>query len=763
MGQCCDNHLNLWYHYRMTKAWNTNQITRAGIIEPLSRRAFLRKSMTTASIFSAIAARRRKDCLIAAERDRVFSKRSRTLVTRLANIRSKHPSLHFDAKGLEQLRHRARQTHRHYAEMLYEWVDRNRSWSPSDMPYPSGREVALEQSGAFVTNVALAYILSQRQEYLQLCRKWIVQMLDYPRNEVRNYGFGIYAAGLARVYDWLYHHLSGDERDMLRTNLATLVRRLYQGSIPGTRGQLWWAKAYIHHDHWIPVGGYGEAALALLGEVEEASIWAAAAKADFDFSLSLLGEDGSWHEGAADWCYAMAPLLWFYGAWQSVVAENLHDAPWIRNTARYRLYHWLPDNSYVYLNDSFRSGRYNTSGSASCHLLRRLASLFRDGYAQWLADRDEQLDMRPGPKGVYQAPYEELSYTGEPKEYPYTDSQCVAWNVIWYDPTVKREPPTQLPYAWHFENQGVVIMRTGWNNDAAVVSLACAPLAGHCCARRIRDGQQISSSNYSHAHADYNAFTLFARGQYFVVPPGYARRSSAFQNVITVNGTDFLIDPSIDVKIVAFRAEHGFSYAVGDATNAFPRHLGIQQYRRHILLLDCGWMVLFDTLQLSNGTTRSYNHFVWTVHSDPTTHQLSISENKVIWRGKANARSTLTMQLLEPEDFAWEHAFLQSLGGKNMLETLRLKRTEWYSNKMRLLSAWSWQDSPDTARLLRHPDFLTVLWRRKPDNLAVGFALSTGIPADLAHPELRDRELLLFGHDPKQPDLFLMVKNGRIR
>ena len=64
--------------------------------------------------------------------------------------------------------------------------------------------------------------------------------------------------------------------------------------------------------------------------------------------------------------------------------------------------------------------------------------------------------------------------------------------------------------------------------------------------------------------------------------------------------------------------------------------------------------------------------------------------------------------------------------------------------------------------MLRHPDFLAVYWRKKPEGVAVGFALSAGIPSDLSHPELRDRELLLFGHDPDQPDVFLMVKNGRI-
>ena len=70
----------------------------------------------------------------------------------------------------------------------------------------------------------------------------------------------------------------------------------------------------LHHDYWVPVGGFGEAALALLGEIPEAAAWAAQAKHLFDAAFDWLGDDGAWHEGVADWCYAMAPLLMFYGA-----------------------------------------------------------------------------------------------------------------------------------------------------------------------------------------------------------------------------------------------------------------------------------------------------------------------------------------------------------------------------------------------------------------------------------------------------------------
>ena len=74
------------------------------------------------------------------------------------------------------------------------------------------------------------------------------------------------------------------------------------------------------------MGGFGEASLDLIGETQDAAVWAARAKTDFDTIFSLLGDVGALHEGAADWCYALAPLLWFYGAWESVVGEKLHNS-----------------------------------------------------------------------------------------------------------------------------------------------------------------------------------------------------------------------------------------------------------------------------------------------------------------------------------------------------------------------------------------------------------------------------------------------------
>lgn len=655
-----------------------------------------------------------------------------------------HPRLHFDAAGLAALRERARGAHRRYAERLYEWVERHRDWYPAvQRAEREWDEVALEECGAFVTNAALAAAVSGEAAHLDLARRWALAMGGFPAGELRNYGLGGYAAGLARAYDWLYDAWSEVERERLRGHLAGLVGQLYHGSVPQEAPAHWWAGAHLHHDLWIPVGGYGEAALALLGEVEEAAAWAARAREEFTTCFSWLGDDGAWHEGAADWCYALAPLLQFFSAWQSLTGEDPHDLAWLRQTALYRLYHHLPDDTYVYLNDSFCSGRYNTSGSASCHLLLRLASLFRDPHAQWLAERDEAFDLRPGPKGVYQAPYENSSFQAARREYPHPDAHCAAWNLLWYDPSVPAEPPTSLPRSRRFENAGLAILRECWDEEDAVVSFACGPLAGERCAARMRAGEARSASNFSHAHADYGAFTLFARGQYFLVPAGYARRASHFQNVVCVNGADFPADPVRAIRLETVQEGPGFAFAAGDAAAAFGPELEVTAYRRQLVLLD-GCLVVFDDLRLATTRFRAWNRFSWSLHSDPATHALSVSGSTAVWQPRGAVAPRLELRVLSPEAFAWERVILVGREGEAALEALRLSRPEWYSDRMQLVAVFTWEDRAAEPVLGRGEDWLGVWWPDAPGRPAVGFVTEArdGTPE---WPQGGSREPLWFG------------------
>ena len=125
------------------------------------------------------------------------------LVARLRRMRLSHPRLHFDHAGRNDLRDRARTTHQRYSELLLDWVGKHRKWTP---PFPrvkeefslvgKGDEVLLEQCGAFLTNAALAYVLSEQQTHFELARRWALEMCRLERGK---YGLGSYAAGLARA------------------------------------------------------------------------------------------------------------------------------------------------------------------------------------------------------------------------------------------------------------------------------------------------------------------------------------------------------------------------------------------------------------------------------------------------------------------------------------------------------------------------------------------------------------------------------------
>ena len=163
--------------------------------------------------------------------------------------------------------------------------------------------------------------------------------------------------------------------------------------------------------------------------------------------------------------------------------------------------------------------------------------------------------------------------------------------------------------------------------------------------------------------------------------------------------------------MTGFRNEKNFSYAVGDAAAGFQSQPGVRYYRRHILLFENKWLIVFDDLILNDSDMRNrgFNHFSWTVHSDPATHKFSISGNRVEWKSLNENKPPLYLYLLEPQEFAWERKLLQSTRGLSMMEALSLSKPEWITNKMQVMSVWTWDELPEAPRLIKHPDFIAVL------------------------------------------------------
>jgi hypothetical protein len=363
-----------------------------------------------------------------------------------------------------------------------------------------------------------------------------------------------------------------------------------------------------------------------------------------------------------------------------------------------------------------------------------------------LAERDEIFDLDPEARGVFRAPFEDFSFLQEPVEYMERSSQCLAWNLLWYDPQLPAISPKERATTRHFDNQEIAILRTGWDETAAVVSLSCGPLAGRRAAEHIRAGNRLDQGNSHHAHADYGSFTLYACGQYFVVPPGYARRSSRFQNVVAVNGSDFLTSQDLELRILGTESDRLYSYVAADPTNAFPGDLGIASYHRHLVLLHEGLLIVFDDLVMtSTQTSASYNRFEWTVHTDPATHRLQLLGKRIRWLNQDGVPTPMNLDLLYPEGFAWEQRAMESTSGQPLLTALTLVRPEWYEAAMRVLSVFSWIDRPSNPKPIRRKGVWGVTWDEAPMRPAIVFAPSTDRPPDLRGIVNGKQNVLLFG------------------
>jgi len=650
-----------------------------------------------------------------------------------------HPRLHFTSKDIPKLRKQAKTTHARQWDNLRKTVERHSDWEPlssltDEYLLTGSREVYLEEAGAMLTNVALAYVIDENPKYLERARRWLKKMCQVPEEKLRNYGFGFYLMGLARAYDWLYPELSEEERKTTRDHIAKTTRIMDELLFPKDGSpRSWWGDNYLHHDAWIPFAGYGVGALALLGEVDEALLWATRSRQDFDIAFSLLGDDGAWHEGPADWCYTLAALLMFFEPWERATGENVFNIPWIRNTGKYRLYAWLPDDTYIYVNDSFRSGRYNISGSASSHIVRKLASTYRDGHLQWLGNRDEEFDLKEGPKGVQQSPY---SWQQISPEYPYPQIHCAAWNVLWYDTTVKPISPKNLPLDHYFENQGIAFLRSGWDEDASVTSFSCGPRGGHNFARALKQGKRLSQGNISHAQAQYNAFTIFADGEYFIIPPGYGLRDARFQNTVLINGEGLRYEGETEPIIQQFDSQEAYVYILGDATDAFYPELGVSKSYRHFIFLRPDIWIVYDNLIVRSSQRRSTRRYEWRIHTDPIYQVKTKGDEVIIGQIDAKESSVLHLKILEPPStsrsvtaarFVLEENPIILTSGKKLLNrtiaSIFNGPTEWHNFAV-MVNEDSWNGSSLNANLVEGDNLRAVALHRAKEDHIVAFTTS---------------------------------------
>ena len=509
-------------------------------------------------------------------------------------------------RSLEEWRQLAETTHASQYRRLRRQADSHHDDAPPS-EHPSD---SITYIGTAALNLALAYLLSRDEAYLDSARRWLKGAIAYSHwGKERMPDHDLDAAwllfGLGLGYNWLKEALPPEERLALRDKLIRQGRKLYEFA-RANQGK-WWSSAYWQNHNWICYGGLAAAAYALCDEYSEAGAWAALARDNFARSIAYMPEDGSNYEGPVYWRYGVIWFLIYADLLQQETGEDLHDSDFLRNTFFYRLYLSGPN-----LADTANFGDCHDRRSAhTAAVYARLAGLYNIGEAQWLYHHfyDTGEWEREGAEGLV-------------KPGLWAESGL---EFLWFQPEVKPAPVKALPRSRVFPDLGLAAMRSSWEADAVSMAFKCgAPNGmkawhtGHAL-NRSRNWQTLSAG---HDHPDANSFIIIKGDSYLAVDDGYAKeKRTRNHSTLLIDGRGQYsegsknafrgLDETWGARLEASLEVDDVLYVRGEAARAYERDLGLRQFTREILFLGGGAVVLRDAISADR-----LHHYEWLLQTD---------------------------------------------------------------------------------------------------------------------------------------------------
>ncbi len=374
--------------------------------------------------------------------------------------------------------------------------------------------------------------------------------------------------GLSIAYDWHRDLFSESEKQLIRTTFQQRVGSILKG-VYGTGG-IFWTNWYTQNHNHIATASLGLAGMTFLGEIPEASEWLAASVLNYRQVAKAMYADGGIFEGTMYWAYGRSFMLQYIEGTKSVTGvDSFYNDPFMKNAIAFRVGSSVPGFKGVLLWADSR-------GQDACgpqHILYRLASQYRDGQGQYVADH-----LPDVPQG---------------------GPDTVAWTLLWYDPTVTPEAPTALDY--HATSCDIVTTRSGWGDGDYMLSLK----AGF-------------NKNF-HTKIDAGALSLNLGGQWLLMAPGYGegalqpgffeetkKRWSFFSNVteshstLLINGQNQRSDIQAVGVIDHYVSSPSLLLTEVDLTNAYQ---DVQSVRRSVLHRRGDYVLVLDDVKTAAPAT----------------------------------------------------------------------------------------------------------------------------------------------------------------
>ncbi len=427
-------------------------------------------------------------------------------------------------------------------------------------------------------HTALAWLLTGDRTYRDLA---LSQTDALVRGDVNDKWESLHI--LAMAYDWLYHDLSEPQRTAIREKLDREARAhyhqlaLHEVYAAGTYG--WNIALHTFLQAAVP-------AIALYGDVPNTAPWLRFVLEKTRVITAALGPDGVSPEGI---CYGgfftdcylrIASLVRDHLGWDPF-AENPH----MRNLPLFYLYSRLPadhcrgGNVHLHFGDSLR-----WPWNGPDFMLRYLAGRYQDPVAQAAAESlsSEAISVNEG----------------------------ACFNLLWHDPAVPAVLPPDLPTRHHFEDKGLVVMRSDWRGDESVFGFLCGPHAGRHALTRYP--QCIGGGHMAPAAG---TFQLFAHGDWLINDGAYSKKFTAYHNTLLVNGAGQtgeggewfecreLRQEKRGPAIRTFTSGAGYALVSADVAPAYSPAAGLTRYLRHVVAVDpdC-WVILDDVAAAAPAT-----------------------------------------------------------------------------------------------------------------------------------------------------------------
>lgn len=512
----------------------------------------------------------------------------------------------FINNSIENLRKEVKTTKSDFFKRLYEQC---RLYANEQLPEEHPK-ASTTYMGMGCANLSLAYLLTKQQHYLDEAKRWIFTCVNYPHwGNAHLVDVDLSAAwilfGLGLSYDWLKDDLEVEERTKLREKIILQAEIMYRFKVE-TEGE-GWSTNYFQNHNWINLTGLAAAGYALIDEYPKAKNWIDSAKENFDFVYSVLASDGSDYEGVVYWRYgAMWLFIYAHLLKEREGIDYFRKCDFLKNTFYYRLYQAAPN-----LEEQINFGDCHDRRSGhSTAIYYKVAAEYNNGHAQKLANLVREKFL-----------YREAS---ESQVKPGILPECL-FELLFYDPKVEEKDFDDLDLVRHFEDLGLVVIRSSWSQDATHFSFKTSYPGGKTQWHnlwKLKEEKNYNCFGLSHQHPDNNSFILNSNNTFLAIDDGYNRTVKASDhNVIIVDGKGYEDENQNNIwknytkdmvgEIETFRNEEDYVYVVGETSKMYKKELKLRRFARHVLHTKKSYFIVMDELMSDDP-----HRYTFVLHSD---------------------------------------------------------------------------------------------------------------------------------------------------